>query len=93
MIKDLPPFDSDNYFDGGARHRSAFDEALDRYVGAYVRNEDVMDVVKFEYKDWDKLIHGQYNRGEVLKWFKYYILYVCIDGLDLYLSDGILLRW
>lgn len=43
-----------NYFDGGARHRREFDEALDGYlIKEFKYNAATLDVVKFQYTDWD----------------------------------------
>ena len=44
---------SGNYFNGGVRHKPAFDYALDRYVNKFTGNRSILtDVVKYEYTDW-----------------------------------------
>ncbi len=43
----------DNYFNGGARHKHAFDIALDKYVHNFTGgNPTILDVVRYEYTDW-----------------------------------------
>ncbi len=60
-----------NYFNGGARHKPAFDRALDRLVRKFTGyNQALADVVRYEYTDWRKVqrLHGDdtyYDRGGV----------------------------
>ena len=62
---------ADNYFDGGARHKPAFNDALDKYVSKYTqRIALMMDIIRYEYTDWKTVSYQGnpfkvYNRGEV----------------------------
>lgn len=43
-----------NYFNGGARHRREFDEALDKYLVKELKySATTLNVVKFQYTDWN----------------------------------------
>ena len=56
-----------NYFNGGERHETAFDQALDNYLMHTVKSQSIVDVVQYEYTHWDKPGGGQYDRGRVRK--------------------------
>ena len=62
---------SGNYFNGGVRHKPAFDQALDRLVTKFTGdNRALADVVRYEYTDWKKVHRLQgddsfYDRGAV----------------------------
>ena len=47
-----------NYFNGGARHKPAFDKALDRYVSKTTGDRPaLLDLVRYEYTDWRAVQH------------------------------------
>lgn len=62
---------TDNYFNGGVRHKPAYDVALDRYVQKYMSYSPALtDIVRYEYTEWKKIRspqdrEEQFDRGAV----------------------------
>lgn len=58
---------TDNYFNGGARYRKEFDEALDNYLLKVLKyNPTILSVVRFQYTDWSSgKPDADYKRGDV----------------------------
>lgn len=57
-----------NYFNGGARYRKEFDEALDNYLLKVLKyNPTILSVVRFQYTDWSSgKPDADYKRGDLL---------------------------
>lgn len=56
-----------NYFNGGARYRKEFDEALDNYLQKVLNNNPtILSVVRFQYTDWTSgKKSSAFRRGDV----------------------------
>jgi hypothetical protein len=59
---------TDNYFSGGSRYKSEYDEALDMYVRKVVGTDVFDDLIKHEYTNWtlpQDTDQQPFRRGEV----------------------------